>query len=156
MRHAYTCTNDFWRRSTTLALGLFVLYKLFPRLRAGLRGCTYYWERLATVTVSLVPTLSSRRWCLPAFYRNKCRPQIVAIMSSEINSSSGIWNTVFVTLRHACHICLFYSVRSPVLYSFVVSLLVNLSYPYHTMSTWFAYLVTGCCDASLCSTKQVL
>ena len=27
---------------TTLALGLFVLYELFPRLTAGLRGCVYY------------------------------------------------------------------------------------------------------------------
>ena len=30
------------RTVTTLALGLFVLYELFPQLIAGLRGCAYY------------------------------------------------------------------------------------------------------------------
>ena len=46
---------------TTLTLGLFVLYESFPLLTAGLRGCAYYLQRLATVTVSLVRALSSRR-----------------------------------------------------------------------------------------------
>ena len=31
-----------------LALGLFVLYNLFPHLIAELRGCAYYWQRLTS------------------------------------------------------------------------------------------------------------
>ena len=63
---------------TKLVLGpfLLLLYESFPRLTAGLRGCAYYWQHLATVTVSLVCTLSSLRWCLQTFRRNKRHPQI--------------------------------------------------------------------------------
>ena len=32
------------RMVTILALGQFVLYELFPRLTAGLRGCMYYTD----------------------------------------------------------------------------------------------------------------
>ena len=53
----HTCVQMILTTVTMLALGLFVLYESFPRLTAGLRGCVYYWQHLATVTVSLVPTL---------------------------------------------------------------------------------------------------
>ena len=36
------------------SVGLFVLYDSFLRLTAGLRGRSYYWQRLTVVTVSLV------------------------------------------------------------------------------------------------------
>ena len=61
---------------------LFVLYKSFQRLTAGL---TYYWQRLATVTISLIHTLSSCRWCLQAFQRNKRRLRIVAAQTEQRN-----------------------------------------------------------------------
>ena len=58
---------------------MFVLYESFPRLTAGLRGCAYYCQCLETVAISLVRTLSNHCcWCLRAFQRNKCCPQIVA------------------------------------------------------------------------------
>ena len=60
-----------------LALGLFVLFTLFPRLTAEVRGCTYYWQCLTIVTVKLVCTLLSHGWWLQAFQRNKRCPQIV-------------------------------------------------------------------------------
>ena len=53
-----------------LALGLFVLYKLSPRLTAGVRGCAYYRQHLATIIISLMHTLSNHRRCLQAFQRN--------------------------------------------------------------------------------------
>ena len=45
----------------------------FPWLTAGLRGCAYYWQRLATVTVSLV-------WSYPAVVD-------VSGLSKEINAA---------------------------------------------------------------------
>ena len=74
MRHVHTCTDNGHHAS---AIGLFVLYESFPRLTAGLKGCVYYWQRLATVTISLVHTFSSRRWrlhwlaCLYMIYIDK-------------------------------------------------------------------------------------
>ena len=59
------------------------MYQSFPWLTAGLRGCAYCGQRLAIVTVSLVRTLSSRRWCLQTFQRNKCRPQIHVVSAQK-------------------------------------------------------------------------
>ena len=73
----------------------FVLYESFPRLTAGVRGCAYYWQRLTTVTVSLVRTLSSRRWRLKTFQRNKGRPRIVAAQNEQrVAAASDRRNTV--------------------------------------------------------------
>ena len=64
----------------------FFLFRVIPTgLTPGLRGCAYYWQSLATIAVSIVPTLSSRRWCLQAFQRNKCRPRIVATQNEQRN-----------------------------------------------------------------------
>ena len=34
--------------------------RVIPTLTAGMGGCACYWQRLATVTVSLIRTLSTR------------------------------------------------------------------------------------------------
>ena len=83
-------------------LGLFVLYELFPRLTPGVRGCVYYLQCLATVTISLIGTLSGPR-CLKAFQRNKCRPQIVAAQNEKLVAvASDQRNTVVFHFTHAC------------------------------------------------------
>ena len=53
----------------SLALVLCMLYDFFPCLTPGLRGYAYYWQRLTVITVSLIRTLSSQRWCWRTFQR---------------------------------------------------------------------------------------
>ena len=72
---------------------LFLLYDLFPRLTAGLRGCVNYWQRLTVITVSLIRNLSSHCWWLQASQRNKTLPlnsshtRIVAAASDWRNTA---------------------------------------------------------------------
>ena len=49
--HGYCHYCEFLTLVTGLALRLFVLYNLFPRLTPGLRGCVYYWQRQTVITV---------------------------------------------------------------------------------------------------------
>ena len=65
-----------------------------------LRGCAYYWYRLTVVAVSLVRTLSSHRWCLWAFQRNKHLPQIVATEKPAVKKKSGcgVWLKKYGTM----------------------------------------------------------
>ena len=79
--HTHVC-ESFLTTVTMLALGPFVLYASFP-LTAGLRGCTYYWQCLAIVTVSLVHISFSHRYFLWPFQRTKHHPRIVATKKKQ-------------------------------------------------------------------------
>ena len=60
-----------------------------------LRGCAYYWYRLTVVAVSLVHTLSSHRWCLWAFQKNKHLPQIVATEKPAVKKKKKwLWRLI--------------------------------------------------------------
>ena len=52
--HAHKC-EQFLMMFIRLVLGLFVLYNLFPRLTAGLRGCAKYLQHLTVIAVSFIP-----------------------------------------------------------------------------------------------------
>ena len=58
------------------------------RTTRGFTEALFYkgWLTLATVIVSLVPTSSSRRWCLFAYQRNKHRHRIVATQNEQQNN----------------------------------------------------------------------
>ena len=84
-----------------MSLGLFVLYDSFPRLKAELRGCVYYWQRLTAVTVLLVRrTLSSSSWCLrvskeintPSISSDQ-RKKVVAGLVAATSDQSSTYNT---------------------------------------------------------------
>ena len=75
--HAHVC-EYFLTMVTRLLLGLFVLCDLFPCLIAGLRHCAYYWQFLTVIAISIICTLSSYHWWLPASQKNKRRPQIIS------------------------------------------------------------------------------
>ena len=102
----HTLCESFLTMSTRLVLGLFVLYDSFPQLRTGLRGCTYCWQHLTVVTVSLVRiTLSSSRWCLQAYQRNKRRPWIIAAQNGQWKSSShGVRSKKFGKCDANCYV----------------------------------------------------
>ena len=69
--HGYCHYCEFLTLVTGLVLRLFVLYNLFPRLTAGLRGCVYYWQRQTVITVLSVHPL---RWAFQKKKNKHCLP----------------------------------------------------------------------------------